>query len=265
MSILKRGLAPFGDNVWEALEDEAKKVFSRRLTSRKIADYEGAKGLEFAAVGTGRATELKEKLGGVSIGAREVLKALELKTSFTLKREDIDLIERGAKAFDNSAIAEAARAFSDAENAIVFDGFKKEGIAGILPSLTQKPVKAQGDDILPAVAEAIRALRDEGVEGPYALVVQQQYYGKLFSIGDGYPLTKRLSELLDGGKALGSTAIKSGALVISLRGGDYEILGGVDISLGFEKENAQGAELFFFETLSFRVNTPEAAVALQWQ
>jgi uncharacterized linocin/CFP29 family protein len=264
MSILKRHLAPFGDKTWEAIEDEAKKVFARRLTSRKVADYLGAKGLEFAAVGTGKVTPLKEKLNGASIGVREALKVLELKTQFTLKQSEIDLIERGAKAFDNAAIVEAARALSDAENAIVFDGFKKEGIAGIASSLTQKPVKAQGDNILPAVSEAIRALRDEGVGGPYALVVQSQYYGKLFSLGEGYPLNKKLNDLLDGGKAIGSTAIKEGALVISLRGGDYEILGGADISLGFDKETAQGAELFFFETLSFRVNTPEAAVALHW-
>jgi uncharacterized linocin/CFP29 family protein len=265
MSILKRHLAPFGDEVWEAAEDEAKKVFKRRLTSRKIADYTGARGLEFAAVGTGKVTPLKEKLGGALVGVREALKVLELKTLFTLRREDIDLIERGAKAFDNGAIVEAARALSDAENAIVFDGFKKEGIAGIVSSLTQKPIKAQGDDVLNAVAEAIRALRDDGVKGPYALVVQPQYYGKLFSLGEGYPLIKKLNELLDGGKAISTTAIHSGALVVSLRGGDYEILGGADISLGFEKQNDQGAELFFFETLSFRVNTPEAAVALEWK
>ncbi|MDR1912360.1 MAG: bacteriocin family protein [Helicobacteraceae bacterium] len=264
MSILKRNLAPFGGEVWEAIEEEAKKVFERRLTSRKVADYVGAKGLEFAAIGTGKTTALKETLGDVAIYAREVLKVLELKTSFVLKREEINLIERGAKAFDNSVIVEAAKALSDAENSIVFNGFKKEGIAGILPAMTQKAVKAQGDDILPAISEAIIALKDEGVKGPYILAVQPQYYGKLFSVGEGYPLAKRLNELLDGGRAISSSAIKNGAIVISIRGGDYEILGGADISLGFEKETAQGVELFFFETLTFRVNTPEAAVLLQW-
>ncbi|MDR1451413.1 MAG: bacteriocin family protein [Helicobacteraceae bacterium] len=263
MSILKRQLAPFGEKVWKAIEGEAKKVFKRRLTSRKIADYIGPKGLDFAAEGVGKVIALKEKLGGVSIGVREALKVLELKTHFVLKREEIDLIERDAKTFDDAAIVEAARAFSDAENAIVFDGFKTEGIDGVVSSLTQKPVKTHGDDILPAVAEAVRALRDEGVQGPYALAVQPQYYSKLFSAND-YPLTKKLSELLNGGKTINAPTLKEGALLVSLRGGDYEILGGIDISLGFEKETSAGVELFFFETFTFRVNTPEAAVALQW-
>jgi uncharacterized linocin/CFP29 family protein len=266
MGILKRNLAPFGDKVWGAIEGEAKKVFKRHLTSRKIADYVGGGDLEFSSVGTGKVSPLKEKLGGASVGVREVLKVLELKTQFLFKREDVDLIERGAKAFDVSAITEAARSLCGAENALVFDGFKKEGIDGILSALTHKAVKTQGDHILPAIAEAVRALRDAYVGGAYALVVQPQYYGKLFSAsGDGgYPLTQKLNELLGGGKTISSSALKDGALLISLRGGDYEILGGADISVGFEKETAEGVELFFFETLTFRVNTPEAAIALQW-
>ena len=278
MSLLKRHLAPFGSEVWAALEAEAAAVFKRSLTGRKIAEYEN-KGAKFAGANTGRVTALKERLGEAAVGVREVLRVVELKVPFVFKNADAELIERGAKTFDNGAIVGAARTLSDAENALVFDGFafggvktgdggKNGAISGIIPSAhaAHKPVLVKGDEILPAIAEGIGALKNAQIGGAYALIIQPHYYGKLFSAaGNGYPLTKKLTELLGGGAILASHALKSGALIVSLRGGDYEILGGEDISLGYEKAAADGSELYFYESLTFRVNTPEAAIALEWK
>lgn len=266
MDILKRNKAPFSAAVWGALETEAAAVFQKHLTGRKVVDYTGPAGLGFAGVNTGRAVAAKEKLGSVSVAVRENLPVLELKVPFVVKESEIDLILRGAPVFDNTSIVAAAKALCDAENALVFDGYKKEGIEGMVGALTNSAVKVKGDDILPGVAEAVKELVNAQVDGPYALLIQPQYYGKLFSVAGnaGYPLTKKLSELLKGGEVLPVPSLKKGAMVVSLRGGDYEILGGVDIAMGYNKELADGHELFLFETLTFRVNTPEAAVALEW-
>lgn len=266
MDILKRRKAPFSDEVWGVLEEEARAVFARHLISRRVVDYIGEKGLDFAGVNTGAVTASKDKLGSVTVGVRQNLPVLELKVPFTIKESELDLILRGSNAFDNSSIVKAAKALCEAENSLVFDGFKKEGISGVVTSLELDSIKMKGDDILPGVADAIKTLKNNQVEGPYALLIQPQYYSKLFSLAgnDGYPVTKKLNELLQGGNVLPTPTLKNGALVVSLRGGDYEILGGVDIAMGYEKEVEGGYELFLFETLTFRVNTPEAAIALDW-
>lgn len=266
MDILKRKKAPFSDEIWSVLESEARAVFARHLTGRKVVDYVGEQGIEFAGINTGKVVASKEKLGSVGVGVRESLPVLELKVPFVIKEKELDLIIRGASQFDNSEIVKAAKALCEAENTIVFDGLKKEGIDGVVSLLELPAIKMKGDDLLPGVAEAVKTLKNSQVEGPYALLIQPQYYSKLFSLAgnDGYPVTKKLNELLKGGEVLPAPAIKNGALVMSLRGGDFEMIGGVDISMGFEKEVNGGYELFLFETLTFRVNTPEAAIALNW-
>ena len=266
MDILKRNKAPFSAAIWSALESEAAAVFAKHLSGRKVVDFTGPNGLEFSGVNTGRVVATKEKLAQVLVGVRESLAVVELKVPFEIKESEIELILRGANAFDNASIVAAARALCDAENELVFEGYKKAGIAGLVDSLEQKPVKVKGDDILPGVAEAVKTLANDQVEGPYALLIQPQYYAKLFSAAGnaGYPLTKKLNELLQGGEVLTVPSLKKGAMVMSLRGGDYEILSGVDIAMGYNKETAEGHELFLFESLTFRVNTPEAAIALEW-
>ena len=52
-------------------------------------------------------------------------------------------------------------------------------------------------------------------------------------------------------------------LLVSDRGGDFELTVGQDISLGFEERKGDKVELFFLETFTFRVNGPEAAVVLK--
>ncbi|MDR0747332.1 MAG: bacteriocin family protein [Helicobacteraceae bacterium] len=265
MSLLKRHLAPFGEEVWSAIEGEAAAVFKRRLTSRKVADFKGGLGLAFAGANSGRVTAVKEKLRGATVGIRETLPVIELKVPFTLKRSETELLLREAGSFDNTAVVDAANALCAAENSLVFDGYKN--IDGIVSAVANAPVKVAGDDILTGVGEAIYALKNAHVGGKYALLIQPQYYAKLFTLSGsgGYPLTKKLGELLGGGEVIATGALKEGALVVSLRGGDYEILSGVDISIGYDGALPNGdCELFFFETLTFRVNTPEAAVKLSF-
>ena len=53
-----------------------------------------------------------------------------------------------------------------------------------------------------------------------------------------------------------------GAVVLSLRGGDFLFESGQDLSIGYDSHDAEVVELYLEESFSFRVATPEAAVAL---
>ena len=58
--------------------------------------------------------------------------------------------------------------------------------------------------------------------------------------------------------ARGST----GAVVLSLRGGDFLFDSGQDLSIGYLSHDCETVPLYLEESFSFRVATPEAAVAL---
>ena len=50
--------------------------------------------------------------------------------------------------------------------------------------------------------------------------------------------------------------------MVSLRGGDFLFECGQDIAIGYDNHDAENVELYLVESFSFRVVTPEAAVAL---
>ena len=54
-----------------------------------------------------------------------------------------------------------------------------------------------------------------------------------------------------------------GAVVVSLRGGDFVFESGQDLSIGFDSEDADVVRLYLEESFSFHVATPEAAIALR--
>ena len=53
-----------------------------------------------------------------------------------------------------------------------------------------------------------------------------------------------------------------GAVVVSLRGGDFLFESGQDLSIGYDSHDREVVRLYLEESFSFHVATPEAAVAL---
>jgi uncharacterized linocin/CFP29 family protein len=53
-----------------------------------------------------------------------------------------------------------------------------------------------------------------------------------------------------------------GAVVLSLRGGDFLFDSGEDLSLGYSHHDSENVHLYLEESFTFRAVTPEAAVVL---
>ena len=53
-----------------------------------------------------------------------------------------------------------------------------------------------------------------------------------------------------------------GAVVVSQRGGDFLFESGEDLAVGYDSHDADAVDLYIVESFTFRVATPEAAVAL---
>ena len=77
----------------------------------------------------------------------------------------------------------------------------------------------------------------------------------------GYPLLDHLREIL-GGPIVWAPGVR-GAVLLSLRGGDFLFQSGQDLSIGYDHHDADTVQLYLEESFSFRVATPEAAVALR--
>ena len=76
----------------------------------------------------------------------------------------------------------------------------------------------------------------------------------------GYPLLDHLHKILEG-PIVWSPGVK-GAVVLSLRGGDFLFESGQDLSVGYERHDQQAVHLYLEESFSFVVATCEAAVPL---
>ena len=77
----------------------------------------------------------------------------------------------------------------------------------------------------------------------------------------GYPLLEHIRKILDG-PIVWAPGV-NGAVVVSLRGGDFIFECGQDLSIGYDSHDADVIRLYLEESFSFHVATPEAAVALK--
>src|SRR5205823_3296249 len=97
---------------------------------------------------------------------------------------------------------------------------------------------------------------------PYGLALGPDAHTRALETSEhgGYPLLEHLREIL-GGPLVWAPGV-DGAVVVSLRGGDFVFTSGEDISIGYERHDDEAVHLYLEESFTFRVVTPEAAVPL---
>jgi uncharacterized linocin/CFP29 family protein len=266
MSPLLRELAPVTAEAWEMIEQEAKRTLKLKLAARKLVDFNGPLGWDASAVNTGRVARLDEAPGqGVEARVRKLQPLVELRVPFELSREELDAIVRGAKDVNLDAVRDAASAAALAEDRAVFRGYAGGAIRGIAEEAAAARLTLSDDyQAYPGVvAEAVNKLHIAGVEGPYGIALGPRCYTGLTktTIG-GYPVMEHVRRLLDG-PLVWAPAV-DGAVVLSLRGGDFELAVGQDFSVGYLEHNASSVRLYLLESFTFRVIAAEAAVPLAY-
>jgi len=263
MNNLHRELAPISESAWASNEEEARRTFTINLAGRRVVDVAEAGGLTLAAVGTGHLGDAAAAGEGVTGRVRRAQPLVELRAPFTLDRQAIDDVERGAQDSDWQPVKDAARKIAFAEDRAVLDGYAAGEIRGIRESSSNPRLTLPADvtDYPDVVSHAVTSLREAGVAGPYALLLSAAAYTAVNeSSEDGYPIQRRLDQVIDG-EIVWAPAI-DGALLVSTRGGDYELRLGQDLSIGYLSHDASRVQLYFQETMTFLVYTDEASVAI---
>jgi uncharacterized linocin/CFP29 family protein len=263
MNNLHRELAPVSNAAWAQIEAEGSRTLKRYLAARRVVDAPGAKGLDFSAVGSGHVQKIEAPGEGIQAAQRVAKALVELRAPFTLTRHAIDDVERGATDSDWSPLKEAARKIAFAEDRSVFDGYAAAGIQGIRQGASNPALKLPSAvaGYPGAVAQAVNQLRLAGVNGPYALVLGADPFAAISGGSEeGYPVLQHIQRLIDG-EIVWAPAIEGG-LVLTTRGGDFELDIGQDFSIGYLGHSDAAVELYLQETFTFRLLTTEAAVPL---
>jgi uncharacterized linocin/CFP29 family protein len=265
MSHLLREHAPITEAAWSLIDEEAVERLTPALAARKLIDFAGPRGWQHSATNLGRTRELPDAPAEELVATqRRVLPLVELRSPFALSRAELRDADRGADDVDFATLDAAAHRIATGENRAVFHGWESAGIEGIAERSSQTPI-ALGEEceVWPRhVASAVEALLQAGIDGPYGLALGRDAYTRVLQTTEhgGYPLLDHLRKII-GGPLVWAPGVQ-GAVVVSLRGGDFLFEAGEDLSIGYDDHDADEVRLYFVESFSFRVATPEAAVAL---
>jgi uncharacterized linocin/CFP29 family protein len=260
---LYREIAPVSDRAWDELDDAARRAIRNFIAGRRLFPLEGPHGYEVEAVPTGEVAAAEE-VHGVSTAVLQPRPMVELRTPFSVSRREIEVLDRGGAA-DLDQVVDAARRIAAAEDHLVFDGLLSAGIKGVVAASPYEPI-AVGSTFASfpdAVAKAVDLLRSAGVEGPYGIALGPQAHEAVLGATDngGYPILKHVHAIVDGPLVWSPTI--DGSVVVSLRGGDFEIHSGLDFSVRYLAHDCDHVELELVETVTFRNIGPDAAACIR--
>jgi uncharacterized linocin/CFP29 family protein len=266
MNSLLRDQAPISAQAWQEIDAEAKRTLKTLLAARRLVDFVGPLGWSAAAIPTGRIEKLAASLqDGVVTRLRLSQPLIEIRVPFELAREELDAIDRGSSDADLDPVRNAARAAAVAEDRAIFQGYQSAGIEGIFPAASQRAltIPSSYENYPDVVAEATHRLRSEGVQGPYGIALGPRCYtGLTRSTTRGYPIINHVRQLVEGPIVWAPAA--DGAVVLSMRGGDFELSVGQDFSIGYLDHTSTSVLLYIQESFTFRVLSSEAAVPLTY-
>lgn len=256
--MLYRELAPISNDAWKEIDERAKEVLVTYLSARKIVKVNGPKGLDFNAVSEGRLGKTIEE-GNACYANYNLIPLTETRIEFEIDRWELDNVERGAADVDLEPMEEALRELALLEDEAVFNGLEKAGIKG-LKAYGEEAISFGNNqqEIMDSVLNGVIKLRDNFIGGSYTLVVGEETYKKILSQETGYPLSKRIENLIEG-KILLSQVIE-GAYLLPYNHEDLELTIGKDYSIGYQNHTAEKVRFFATESFTFRVLDPGLVV-----
>jgi uncharacterized linocin/CFP29 family protein len=263
--LLRRHHAPIAAASWKAIDEQAREVLTANLSARKVVDVSGPHGWEHAAVNLGRLDPARQDAGGgVLYGIRKVLPLVEVRVPFVLDLWELDDVVRGARDPNLDALSEAALKLAAFEERAIYEGFAPAGIVGLAQASTHpKPSLSGAHNTWPeSIAHAMVTLKSAGESPPYTFVAGGAVFQALDRDAGAYPVRRQIEQLV-GGSIVLAPQIEGAFLVPARSEGDFELVLGQDISVGFEQQDGQQVRLYVTESFTFRVLEPQAVVAFE--
>ena len=249
--MLYRDLAPVTQKTWDEIDERAKEVLINYLSARKVVNVNGPKGLDFNVISEGRLTNILND-GNIFHGIYKVLPLTETRIEFEMNRWELDNIERGAKDVDYEPLEKAMKELAIFEERAIYQALKDELV------LEEIAFGKDAKGIMEAITKGLVELRKNFIKGSLALVVNEEAYKRILSKETGYPLDKRIEELIDG-KIVFSHVV-DGAYLLPYDNENLELTIGRDFSIGYHGYDMKKVRFFATESFAFRVLDPSIIV-----
>ncbi|HTL85166.1 MAG TPA: family 1 encapsulin nanocompartment shell protein [Acidimicrobiia bacterium] len=266
MDHLSRDLAPVSAPAWELIDFEATRTLRHFQTARQLVDVTGPSGWTTDSSPRGHVEEVTDAPVGIRARIRTVRPLVEYRAELWLERAELDALDRGARDADLGPVSDAGRRLALAEDQAIFHGNRAALIAGIADSTphVKLPIGDDYGDYPRTVARAIAMLQTSGVGGPYAVALGPRCYTGVIETTEmgGYPVLEHL-RLIAGGPVVWAPSV-DGAVVLSMRGGDFELTLGQDAVMGYVDHDETNVHLYLEESFTFQILAPEAAVHLSY-
>jgi len=161
-------------------------------------------------------------------------------------------------------VVSAAEKAAHAEDTAIFNGFNAGGIEGIIPSSPHPAITIPDDyaDYPSIVGDAVETLRRGGITGPMRWHLDR-------TATRDWLRPRRMATRSASGRALprradgAGTKRSTGAVLLSHRGGDFQLSVGQDLSVGYAGHDKDTVHLYLTESFAFRVLDRAAAMYLK--
>ncbi len=257
MNRLRRELAPISQKAWEEIEEQAVLILKANLSARKVVDVVGPKGLDYTAVSLGR---LEQKGGDVPFGINKILPLIETRLPFTMDRAELDNADRGAEDIEFGDMEDMARKLAFFEEKAIYEGLIEGGIEGLSKGTEYETLACPKDsnDLMCTLPKALSAMKANAIEGPFHLVTNPGRWQDIMSQVKGYPLNRHIRDII-GGNIVMAPAIEN-MVLMSSRGGDFQLHLGQDISIGYDRTEGEKIHMYFTHSFTFRILEPKAVM-----
>lgn len=257
---LARDDAPFDEKVWEVLDSTLKKTAKNHLVGRHLLDVEGPYGLGLKSI------PLEDTEVQSGLITSQALPVLYLNKEFTLGTRDIANFEREGVALETYALTEAVKACTSIEDDLIFNGTKQ--LSGLMTAKgsNQMGLSEWSEEGTAAreIIEAITCLDNAGFHGPYALALTPERYNLLYRL---YPNGKQsefehIQTMVTGG-IFKSPILEKGGLLIASTVQSASLFLGQDMNLGYIGPAGDRQEFVVSESLTVRIQRPDAICILK--
>lgn len=265
---LMREGAPFGDEMWKAIDEAVVSTARRQLVARRILTLVGPLGIgAVSALAGSSMPALAQQRDAVLTPSPLVLPLQMLSADFTLSWWQIEATTTSGVPLDLSAGMEAASRVAFAEDDLLFNGNGEYGIEGLLNTDGHQAMQsgpwAEGLNGFTAVLEATLALTRASIARPYVLLVGARRFGDLHHPADPVELViDRVKRLVDG--VFVSPALPDSAGLVLANGPQYmDMVIGQDMISAYLGPDGLDHNLRVLESLALRVKDPRAIVTIE--
>lgn len=244
---LLRDAAPFGPEAWAKIDEMVVTVVTKNLTGRRFLALVGPLGW-----GVEQAPLFSfEEADGAAVASDTVGYATlqELSAEFLLKAKHLSMAGASPFGLDLGAVAIAATKLAQAEEQAV--------LGGLIKAAGARAPLGNWDEIggpFQAIASAQAAMRANGYDGPFALVLSPAMYARLVSLmSQGRREIELVKKLVEEGIFQSTALADNQALLLSPQPWNMDLVVGQDVVTAYLGNEGLDHRFRVFETLALRV------------